>query len=202
MKSLVSKLMAHPTIYSTVTLLLRGRNTTQSFVNNYVRPEAGDRILDIGCGTGDILNFLHDIEYCGFDLDPGYIEMAKKKYGNRGVFFCKAVSLDAFPGESTFDIILAMGIAHHLNDDEAKQLFELAYNLLKPNGRLITYDGCFIENQSIPEIFFLSLDRGKYVRTREEYNDLARSSFSDITTFIRHDLLNIPYTIIIMECKK
>lgn len=194
--------MGHPRIYSTVTLLLRGRNTTQSFVNKYVRAKKGDCVLDIGCGTGDILNFLDDIEYHGFDLDPTYIEMAKKRYGARGAFFCKAVSRHAFPGESTFDIILAMGIVHHLRDDEAEQLFELAYHLLKPSGRLITYDGCYTEKQSIVEKFFLNIDRGKYVRTEKAYNDLARSGFSDISSYIRHDLLHIPYTIIIMECKK
>lgn len=168
----------------------------------YVCPKAHDRVLDIGCGPGDILNFLPDVEYYGFDLDPFYIKSAQKQFANRGTFFCKAVSRNAFSGDSDFDIILAMGILHHLSDVEARELFELAYHLLRPGGRLITYDGCYTENQSAIKKFILDIDRGKHVRTESAYKNLATSSFKSVSSSVREDLLNIPYTLIIMECKK
>ena len=199
---IIRHIMAYPTLYSNITLLLRGRKKTQKFVDQFIRPRKGDKILDIGCGTGDLLHFVSDVEYYGFDLDPTYIEMAKKQFGNRGKFFCKPVSRDAFSGTEEFDIISAMGILHHLNDDEAHQLFELAYHLLKPGGRLITYDGCYIKGQSPVAMVFLGMDRGKFVREKSAYEDLARAVFTKVSTYIRHDLLNIPYTIIILECKK
>jgi cyclopropane fatty-acyl-phospholipid synthase-like methyltransferase len=171
-------------------------------VDTYVRPNPRDRVLDIGCGPGDLLNFLPDVFYFGFDQDPFYIESAKKRFGNRGTFYCRAVSRDAFPGDSNFDIIIAMGILHHLNDEEARQLFELAHHLLKPDGRLITYDGCYTKDQSGLTRFILGIDRGKHVRDESGYKKLAGPGFSNISTCIRGDLLNIPYTIIIMECKK
>ncbi len=38
------------------------------------------------------------------------------------------------------------------------------------------------------------------MRNEEGYESLARQVFSDVTTFLRHDLPEIPYTHIIMEC--
>jgi len=202
MSKIVNFLLSFPSTYSNVTLFLRGKKKIQYFVDTYVKPKSGDKILDIGCGPGDILNFLPNVEYYGFDLDQSYIDSAKKRFGNRGKFFCKAVSRDAYLGDKCFDIILAMGILHHLNDDEARQMFELASHLLKTGGRLITYDGCYTPDQPVITKFILDIDRGKYVRREPAYKILAEGSFSNISTFIRNDLLQIPYTIIILECKK
>jgi ubiquinone/menaquinone biosynthesis C-methylase UbiE len=94
----IRHLMAYPEIYSNITLLLRGKKKTQSFVDHYIRPKKGDKVLDIGCGTGDILFFLPDVDYYGFDLDSSYIEMAKQRFGKRGKFFCRMVSRDAVQG--------------------------------------------------------------------------------------------------------
>jgi SAM-dependent methyltransferase len=194
--------MSYPAIYSNVTRLLRGKKKIRTFIDIYVRPKDHDRVLDIGCGPGDILNFLPDVEYFGFDQDPFYIKSAQKQFGKRGTFFCKAVSRDAFSGNNDFDIILAMGILHHLSDGEAGELFELAHHLLRPGGRLITYDGCYKENQPAINKFILDIDRGKYVRTETAYKNLAASSFKYVSSSVREDLFNIPYTLIIMECKK
>ena len=199
---LVRGLMAFPGVYSRVTLLLRGKEGVRYFVDHYVRPRSGDRFLDIGCGTGDILLFLPEVDYYGFDMDPAYIERAKSRFPGRGKFFQKAVSRDTLSGERDFDIVLAMGILHHLDDGEARELFTLASKLLKPGGRLVTYDGCYTEDQSRLTRFFLWLDRGKFVRERSAYEKLAGHAFSHVETHVRDDLFNIPYTIIILECKK
>jgi len=199
---LVSGLMAFPDVYSRVTLFLRGKKRVQYFVDQYVRPGNGDRFLDIGCGTGDILFFLPDVDYYGFDLNRSYIEMAKSRFSSRGKFFNRPVSRDILKGEKNFDIVLAMGILHHLDDDKARELFELASRLLRPGGRLVTYDGCYTENQSGLARFFLWLDQGNFVREKSAYENLARHAFSSVETHVRNDLLTIPYTIIILECEK
>ena len=147
-----------------------------------------------------ILNFLPDVNYYGFDMDAGYINSAKKKFGKRGKFVCKRVSKDALDENSRFDLILAKGILHHLNDNEASEMFELAQTHLKQGGRLITFDGCYVPDQNYFAQKLLAMDRGKYVRTKDAYIKLACHSFSNVTPVIRHDLLRIPYTIIIMEC--
>lgn len=198
----VRTLMESPPIYSKVTAVLRGNGTIQRCVDLYIRPKDGDKILDIGCGTGDILKFLPKVDYYGFDLNGSYIKLAKKHFGHRGKFFHMAVDSRISFGEQKFDIILAMGILHHLNDHEARQLFELASKHLKPTGRLVTsYDGCYVEGQPLITRFILWLDRGKFIREKSAYENLARHAFTKVVAHIHDDLLNIPYTSIVLECR-
>ena len=75
--------------------------------------------------------------------------------------------------QGTFSLVMATGVLHHLDDERAARLYELARRALRPNGRLITYDGCFVPEQSKTARWLLSHDRGKFVRTREAYLRLA-----------------------------
>lgn len=104
--------------------------------------------------------------------------------------------------EKDFDLVIASGILHHLNDTEALQLFELSYTALKPNGRLITFDGCYASKQSIISRYLLSCDRGRFVRDLGEYKRLARQYFVNVDHTIYNDLLRVPYTHLILECTK
>ena len=181
---------------------LGGDKINRRLVDTYIRPKKGDKLLDIGCGPADILDFLPDVEYCGFDMDERYIEAAQKRFGKRGRFICKMVSKEAIDNSTMFDIIVAKGVLHHLNDLEAEEMFELAQKHLKSGGRLITYDGCYVPGQSQFARLLLSKDRGRYIRTEDEYLKISKKCFENVSGTIRHDLLRFPYTIIIMECTK
>jgi hypothetical protein len=50
--------------------------------------------------------------------------------------------------------------------------------------------------------YLLSRDRGKFVRTLPEYEALARTQFDRVATYIREDVLRIPYTHLIMVCTR
>ena len=197
----IRSILAFPAIYRLFSNIVGG-NARSLYVEKYIRPRDGDRILDIGCGSADILSYLPNVEYVGLDMSQTYINSAKKRFGNRGTFLTKKVNKDSNNELSSFDfdIVLASGVLHHLNDGEAIQLFDLARSALKVGGRLITLDGCYIKGQSWLARFILSKDRGKYVRTRDQYLGLARKLFTHIKVFIHHDLIRIPYTHIIMEC--
>ena len=174
------------------------------FINQYVKPKIGDRILDIGCGPGNILDHLPQVDYFGFDFDPTYIESATRHYGHRGQFFCQRVSEAKVFLEQpeSFDIVIAIGVLHHLDDAEAIQLLEIARRALKKGGRLVTYDGCYVVGQSRTAKYLLSRDRGQFVRDEKGYTGLAKARFDQVRVSIRHDLLHIPYTHILMECVK
>ncbi|MGC2190315.1 MAG: hypothetical protein WA607_17975, partial [Candidatus Sulfotelmatobacter sp.] len=84
---------------------------------------------------------------------------------------------------------------------EAVQLFRMARRTLKPDGRLITSDGVWLASQSKFAKFLLSRDRGRFVRQAEEYVALASTSFSSVSSAVRHDMLRIPYSHLILECR-
>jgi len=46
----------------------------------------------------------------------------------------------------------------------------------------------------------VSRDRGQYVRESAEYAMLAAQVFPEVRSFVRHDLLRIPYTHVILQC--
>ena len=205
----IRSILSTPLVYSLFGQLVGARSGRRMFVQEYVKPNVGTRILDIGCGPGDIFEFLPSTEYLGFDVNQDYIQAAKSRFAtqvnqkiNPPTFICESVEASTLTQKSYFDIVLAIGILHHLDDQAASQLFELANIALKPRGRLITFDGVYIPNQSPVARWIISKDRGQNVRTEQEYVRLAKGTFSDLTAHIRCDLLNIPYTHIILECRK
>jgi SAM-dependent methyltransferase len=198
----IRSVLSIPNIYSIFGLVIGGPSCRTTFVREYVRPKSGDRILDIGCGPGDIVPYLPNVEYVGFDVSQEYIEAARSRFGHRATFICDQVNTTTFKEQSSFDIVLAVGILHHLDDAEALQLFHRAQTALKPGGRLITFDGVFVANQSPCARYIISKDRGQNVRTKKGYMRIASQVFSNITVSIRHDLLRIPYTHIILECNR
>lgn len=198
----IRSVLSIPAIYTLFKLIIGGSSSRTTLVREYVRPKCGDRILDIGCGPGDTLPYLPDVDYVGFDASQEYTKAAQTRYGNRATFICQQVSTTTLKEPSCFDIVLAIGILHHLDDAEALQLFQLAQAALKPGGRLITFDGVFVEKQSPLARYIISRDRGQNVRTQEGYLAIASQVFSTITVSIRHDLLRIPYTHLILECTR
>jgi len=200
--SKIHQLLSNPLMYNFMRFTIGGNNVSKILVKNYIRPSHGDKILDIGCGTGTILDFLPPVEYWGFDLNVDYIAFANARFPHRGKFFCARVSKDTIPEQNMFDIVMACGIFHHLSDIEAMEMFELAHTVLKPGGRFITFDGVYTRDQSYIARLILSNDRGKFVRTEEQYLTIVQKYFADVEVTIRSDLVWIPYTHVILECGK
>ena len=155
--------------------------------------------MDIGCGPADILKFLTDVDYVGIDSNERYIQSAIQQYGSKGRFLYRAIGEDELSFDCKFDIIIANGVLHHLNDEDAVSLFKTAQKYLERSGRLITIDPCLVDKQSRVARFQFSLDRGKFIRTLDEYMKLS-SAFFTPQSCIRHDLNTFPFTHIIMEC--
>jgi SAM-dependent methyltransferase len=195
-------LLNQAALYRLLPRLLLRSSTRRRVVRDILRPYPGCRILDIGCGPADILEDLpEDIgAYHGFDMNPGYIEAARRRWGSRGCFECQRMDEASLPEKGSFDIVLAIGIVHHLDDRDAGRLFGVAHHALRPGGWLVTYDNVYIENQNPLARWLIARDRGRAVRTREGYEALARQRFHDVESDILHDTLRLPYTVLAMRC--
>lgn len=179
--------------------VIGGPKRNRVLVREYIFPKPGDRILDIGSGPGTIVPYFQDVKYVGVDGSAEYIEQARRRYPGLE-FVCQRVS-EYHPAEKNcFDIVLALGILHHLDDLEAASLFQLAYETLKPGGRLVTLDGVRTDGQSGLVKYLLRHDRGRFVRREEEYLAIARKAFPEARSQVRHDLLRIPYSHVILTC--
>lgn len=195
----IRSVLAVPVAYQLWWKVIGGPAWARVLVNEYIQPSVGARILEIGCGPGIIVRYLPQAEYLGFDLSAQYIELAKRRYP-QAQFVCERVSQFSLKKEQSFDVVLALGIVHHLDDAEARQLFQIAYDALRAGGKLVTADGVWTDNQSSATRWLLARDRGEYVRSEPEYMSIASQVFGNVKPSIRHDLLRIPYSHLILEC--
>lgn len=179
---------------------LIGANYRDRYLQEYVQPRAGQRVFDIGCGPGDVLADFPDVEYVGIDINRKYIAAAQRRFGSRGVFRCEGLADAVVREPGSYDIVMANGVLHHLGDDEARHLLKLAGQALKPTGRLVTHDPCYVPNQSLAVRALLAMDRGRFVRTPNAYTALAAEAFAGVRSQVCHDWLRVPYTAHIMVC--
>jgi len=200
----ISSILSFAWVYQLYQNLVGATNYDKLLASDYIKYKPGQKILDIGCGSSDILNlFPGDVDYLGIDISPKYIEKAKIDFPNQN-FICSdfCSDLNDVPNES-FDLVMAIGVIHHLNDDQAALLHDFAFRKLRPNGRLITLDGVYTNNtQSKAELFFLRNDRGKFVRHENEYIKFPNRSFKKTNHAIVTQVMRIPYSLIIMESQK
>jgi len=129
-------LLARPALYDALQALLGAERGRAHFVASFVRPQPGDRVLDVGCGTARILDHLPaGAQYWGYDISEPYIDAARERYGARGKFFCRPLDERELAGLPKFDIVLATGVLHHLDDAAASGFLRLARSALADGGR-------------------------------------------------------------------
>lgn len=195
-------ILSAPWAYDLLQNALGAKRARDRIINEHAQPGPTVKVLDIGCGTGEIVPHLpRGVSYHGFDLSPLYIESATRRFGDRATFHCMDIA-DYHPeaSEELADVVLAIGILHHLDDDIAIKLMTSARSKLKPGGRLVTMDGTLVDGQSPMARKLILRDRGQNIREPEGYAGLARRSFDEVKVTVRHDLLYVPYTHCVMEC--
>ncbi len=202
-KTFVYKLLEIPFLYSTFQSVVGATKCRRFIVSNFLSEIRSDvKILDVGCGPGEILDFLpNDIDYTGIDLQTEYIEKAKKRYGHRARFYCLDINDINNLELDQYDIILGFGFLHHLSDNEVERLIDNISRYLKDNGVFLSLENALTEDQSFISRYIVSRDRGDHVRTPAQYRRLLGSKFSHITTNVYHNLLRIPYTHVVNSCQ-
>jgi SAM-dependent methyltransferase len=192
-------LLARPAFYDMFQRAIGAPGVRQRFVDEFVQPKPQSRVLDIGCGTGELLEALADVDYVGFDPNASYVESARTRYGDRGTFEVGNIESVDYATLGRFDRVIAFGVLHHVDDTAARRLVDVAAAVLEPAGKLVTFDPCFSPRQSRWSRALVARDRGGNVRTPEQYRALAARTFSDVRIHEHHDLLRIPYSHTVLE---
>jgi cyclopropane fatty-acyl-phospholipid synthase-like methyltransferase len=196
------KILSIPFVYKAFQAIIGTGNSKNKLVNEHIKIANKQSILDIGCGTGMLLdNLPSTVRYVGFDISEKYVAYAKKKYGERGLFVHRKIDEQLLDEFKDFDRVVAIGVLHHLNDEEARRLLTLAKKALKSgSGEFHSIDPCYVDKQSRISKFLVKRDRGQNVRTADRYESLAREVFSDVVIHNRNDMLRIPYDHAILCC--
>jgi len=119
-------------------------NATIGETLNRLEIKQGERILDLGCGTGVLIQRLlqvsPEIEVFGIDSCAEMLAIAKQKLPES--VDLKVGSADNLPFPSnSFDVVVSTSAFHYFRDPS--QALQEAKRVLKPNGRLVITDWCY-----------------------------------------------------------
>jgi ubiquinone/menaquinone biosynthesis C-methylase UbiE len=96
---------------------------------------SGSTVLEIGCGTGYLLNSINPKRGVGIDISPKMIEIAKKKYSHLTFMEMDAENINL---NEKFDYIIISDTIGYFEDIQ-RQLFELHKVSTKDTRIIITY---------------------------------------------------------------
>ncbi len=182
-KSGLHAIITLPRVFNFIQWLAGAKMYRNKMLQDYIKPFDGCRILDIGCGTGEYIDHLDDFckeyEYYGFDGEAVYIDHAKKVFKDRKNvhFYLQILTEDSIKDYEGFDMVIATGVLHHLDDQIVTSLLKVAKLALKPGGKFVSYDPGKFEKMSVLENVFWKYDRGRSIRTVEQTEALIKPIF-------------------------
>lgn len=100
---------------------------------DFTGARAGDRLLDVGCFTGELLDILaaRGADVHGIELQPGAVAIANERLPGR-VYQADVFGTRFPPGP--YDAVTMVGLIEHVPDPTA--FIDRAYELLRPGGKL------------------------------------------------------------------
>lgn len=133
------------------------------------------RILEVGCGAGFSPRYLGNrfVSYTGIDYSESLIAIARQTNSGANICF-RSENLKTVEDTSGFDLIIAIGVLHHLDDIQG--CLRQMRKLLKPGGVIAV-------NEPQSGNPFLGVLRSVRKRVDPEYSDdqctLSRRSLAD-----------------------
>jgi len=196
----IRRLLSSASIYENFQRLMGKTALRDEFAQKYVRPTKGMRVLDVGCGPGDMTQHCAPAAYVGVDMSQKYIDSANSRFGTDGKFHCVPLEqLDE--AEREFDVAICIGVLHHLTDQVVQSMSKEVHRRLRPGGRFVALEPHFHDGQHPVSKALISMDRGQNVRTQQQYESLLEADF-DVTTQHENDMFRVPYSLVILEATR
>jgi 2-polyprenyl-3-methyl-5-hydroxy-6-metoxy-1,4-benzoquinol methylase len=113
-------------------------------VFRYVQIAAGDHVLDLGCGRGELLYYCVKkgaAKALGLDYSEDAIKISKRTIEMlpedlRPKAQAVACNSEEYEFSDTYDTIFLIEVAEHMNDGQLKKLFAKAKQILKSDGKI------------------------------------------------------------------
>ena len=192
MIALFKKLLSNPFFYhySRQILLLGMPLKTWAAYGNYYNKN--ERIADLGCGPADILRYVDSQHkpsfYLGIDQSGRYLSRAASRAAKKNIssVFIN-LNLDQISAneeikaqlvksldEYQITTVNLFGVLHHLNDPVVITTLNAVFDSASVRS-LNTQDVLLLAHNPINN-FYASFDRGEYVRTEDQYDELLKKT--------------------------
>jgi ubiquinone/menaquinone biosynthesis C-methylase UbiE len=134
----------------------------REFVVNFSEIKPGEKVLDIGCGTGDQSIYFAKKEaiVAGIDINPkmiGRALMRKKKEGLE-VYFQGGDATNLPFLEPVFDVAVISLVLHEIESKERNKVISEMKRVVKKGGRLIFIDFNYPLQKSMASFFVNLID--------------------------------------------
>lgn len=109
-----------------------------------IRPYVGERVLEIGAGTGNLtLQLIPRKVYYASDINPHYLTSLRNLIPDHPylqVGYTDGEKQDSYPPEKKFDTVICLNVVEHLADDFGA--LQNIWHALEENGRAIILVPC------------------------------------------------------------
>lgn len=128
-------------------------------------------VLEIGCGTGELLSSVNPKEGYGIDISKKMIKIAKRKYGDKKNLYFSTSDITTFKRISP-DYIFMSDVIEHLEDPQ--EVFNQINRVMSKQARFI----CTMANPRwepilmLAEKFMMKMPEGEHYRWK--YSEIKR----------------------------
>ena len=162
-------------LYRSYQKIVRSNNSEFDFfkfIFNKLNNKIGNlNVLDICCGDSYILHFVHEYlnTYTGIDYNKNYLKHCKIRWPNFNFVRLNLLSFNNFKNLNLdkINVIFLNGVIHHFEDSMLIRLMKNLTNLF-PNACYIMVDPVIYNNNLLNKIM-IQYDRGKFIRSKSEY---------------------------------
>ncbi|UHO38915.1 methyltransferase domain-containing protein [Chryseobacterium capnotolerans] len=102
----------------------------RAFLTSFFKDKKYTKVLDLGCGTGRLLNFATH----GTDFSENMLNVSRQKHSDK---ILAVGEISAIPFHEEFDCIFCFHVIMHQNQEETKAFLNECYQKLNKNGTLI-----------------------------------------------------------------
>lgn len=108
-------------------------------IERVMAPHSNDVILDIGCGSGVISNYLatKSKKVIGVDGNKDAVLYGKRTFAQNGLIFKHALIDEMDFADETFTKIYVLELIEHLHEDQIEGLFLKCHTILKPGAEML-----------------------------------------------------------------
>ncbi|MDT3700396.1 MAG: class I SAM-dependent methyltransferase [Thermincola sp.] len=159
------------------------------FARHNIKPH---RILDLGCGTGNVTIPLAEMGYrlTGLDLSPEMLAVAEEKARSKGLivnWLCQDMrAMDM--ADLSFELVISMtdSLNYISTGDELLHVFKQVRNLLKDGGWFIfDLNSVYKLKEVFSDNVFTLLDDDIAYVWENNYDETCRTCYMDLTFFVK-----------------